>query len=62
MAVYEMRGGEDMSGEIRVAGIPADDVQVHLLVLALLGIAKRIREEGLDVGVEAADAEGGDDA
>ena len=49
-----------MSEEVTVAGIPAEDAQIHLFVLALLGIAKRIREEQLDV-LDDVD-EGGDDA
>jgi hypothetical protein len=61
--VYGLRGGEDMSEEVTVAGIPVEDVQVHLLVLALLGVAKRIREEGIDVvGDEEQHEEGSDDA
>jgi len=51
-----------MGEEVTVAGMPAEDAQIHLFVLALLGVAKRIREENLDVPGEADVDEGGDDA
>lgn len=51
-----------LSEKVTVAGIPVEDVQVHLLVLALLGVAKRIREERIEVvGIEEHDDEGGED-